>query len=242
VSVHSRYEARLRDQRQFFDELIVDEWESYKNEAWDHTRRFEVDRILEKVRPRRILDIGCGCGFHDIEFARRPFVERVDAIDYSPRSVEKANEAYPHEKVFRRVADLAADRVEAGYDLVVSFQVIEHLPDADEYFKYAVAACRPGGVVAIVTPNGARLDNRIRRWRGQEPSMLDTQHFREYSRRELVDIGRLHGLQPAGHFGHTLHSFLYPRIVAADYQRRTRLGAMLPGIANVIGVLLRKGH
>jgi 2-polyprenyl-3-methyl-5-hydroxy-6-metoxy-1,4-benzoquinol methylase len=158
MSVHSRYQQLLHDQRQFFDELITEEWESYKSEAWDYSRRFEVSRLLRRMQPARILDIGCGCGFHDVQLARYDFVTRVDAIDYSSRSIEKANEAYPHPKVFRRVADFATDEIAPVYDLVVSFQVFEHLADPDPYFQYCLRARRPGGVIAIVTPNRRRLD------------------------------------------------------------------------------------
>jgi SAM-dependent methyltransferase len=240
VSVHTRYDTRLVDQRQFFDELITEEWPSYQSEAWDYTRRFEVGRILRRIRPRVVLDIGCGCGFHDVEFAKHAFVERVDAIDYSPKSVEKANDAYPHEKVVRRVGDIASDTVEPVYDLVASFQVIEHLADPHDYFRYAVRACRPGGVLAIVTPNRLRLDNRIRARRGEEPAMLDPQHFREYVPGDLIAIGSRYGLEPIDSFGHTLHSFLYPRVVLSNYVWRTHLGTLMPSCANVIGVLLRK--
>ncbi|MDO8680080.1 MAG: class I SAM-dependent methyltransferase [Acidobacteriota bacterium] len=240
MSVHSRYQEPLKDQRQFFDELITEEWDSYLNEAWDYTRRYEVARLLEFCKPARVLDIGCGCGFHDVEFASREFVESVDAIDYSQASIRKANEAYPHPNVFRHVADLETDRLEPQYDLVVSFQVIEHLVDADVYFRFAIAACRPGGAIAIMTPNTDRLDNRLRRWRGEKPALVDPQHFHEYSIGELKAIGRRHGLVPRDSFGHTLQSLLFPKLTPADYRRSTRLGAALPRLANVIGVVLEK--
>jgi SAM-dependent methyltransferase len=240
MSVHSRYQQPLEDQRQFFDELITEEWGSYHNAAWDHTRRFEVERLLESIRPARVLDIGCGCGFHDVEFANHPFVEHVDAIDYSAASIQKANEEYPHAKVARRVADLATDRPQPVYDLVVSFQVIEHLVDPDVYFRFAIAACRPGGAIAVVTPNADRLDNRIRRWRGEPPTFVDPQHFCEYSIADLEALGRRHGLVPCDSFGYTLQSLLYPKWTPADYRRSTRWGAALPKLANVIAVIFQK--
>lgn len=240
MSVHSRYQQRLVDQRQFFDELITEEWDTYKSDAWDYTRRFEVANLLRGITPRRILDIGCGCGFHDVELARPDFVERVDAIDYSARSIEKADEAYPHPKVVRRVADLASDAVAPEFDLVASFQVFEHLPDPDVYFRYSVSACKPGGYIGIVTPNRLRLDNRIRQWRGEPPAVLDPQHFYEYTVAEIVALGERYGLTKTRSFAHTFHSMIEPRLNVADYARRTRLGAWLPPVANIIGVVLQK--
>jgi 2-polyprenyl-3-methyl-5-hydroxy-6-metoxy-1,4-benzoquinol methylase len=238
MSVQSRYPTPMHDQRQFFDDLITEEWASYQNAAWDYARRFEVACLFRKLKPARILDIGCGCGFHDVELAQPAFVARVDAIDYSARSIEKANEAYPHAKVFRRVADLAADAVEPIYDLVVSFQVFEHLDDPDVYFEYCLKARAPGGAIAIVTPNRRRLDNRIREWKGEPPALIDPQHFHEYTRGELEAFGRRYGLSMVDSFGQGLQSLIYPRLTPTPPDRATRLGAWVPGIANVIGVVL----
>lgn len=156
MPVQSRYPTPLRDQRQFFDELITEDWASYRSDAWDYTRRFEVKRLLRDLRPKRVLDVGCGCGFHDVELASYPFVERVEAVDYSVESIRTANAVYPHVKVFRRVADLATDDPGPVFDLVVSFQVIEHLPDPDPYFRYCLRACHPGAYT-----HGSAADREI---------------------------------------------------------------------------------
>src|SRR5882757_2544417 len=106
MSVHQRYPDFLSDQRQFFDELITEEWQTYFSEEWDATRRFEIEKIFEHFKPARILDVGCGVGFHDAEMARYDFVGEVDAFDYSEKSVAKANATYGHPKVNRFVANL----------------------------------------------------------------------------------------------------------------------------------------
>src|SRR3546814_10544530 len=80
------------------------------------------------------------------------FVREVHAIDYSAKSIERANESYPHSKVTRRVADLQAESAQNQYDLVVSFQVFEHLAEPDAYFRFCKSACKPGGTIAILTP------------------------------------------------------------------------------------------
>ena len=54
------------DQRAFFDELIVEDWETYDNPVWDASRRLEWDRNLSSLSPRTVLDVGCGCGYHDV--------------------------------------------------------------------------------------------------------------------------------------------------------------------------------
>ncbi len=237
MAVHERYREFMADQRRFFDELITEDWETYASPAWDASRRHELDRIFARVRPRLILDMGCGCGFHDSEMAKRDFVERVDAFDYSEKSVEKAEEAYPHPKVRRFVADLATFAPQERYDLVASFQVYEHLEDVGTYFEACRRACAPGGMIAIVTPNRTRLSNRIRNRKGLPDELLDPQHFREYTIAEIHADAARHGFEPAGGFGYWLHGWSW--LDRVPLQHRLRLGGLFPNVAHGIGVFAR---
>ena len=92
MAVHDRYREFVPDQRDFFDALVVEDWAAYFSLEWDETRRFEVHSLFERVQPSTILDIGCGCGFHDREMAQFPFVKKVTGIDYSAKSIEMANQ------------------------------------------------------------------------------------------------------------------------------------------------------
>src|SRR5262249_3869230 len=130
-------------------------------------------------------------------------VEQVVGIDYSARSVEVANRMYPHPKVSRFVGDVFAYPGEKA-DLIVSFQVIEHLRDPGAFLRACLDLARPGGWVVSVTPNVPRVGNRLRRLAGRPPQLIDPQHFREYTAQELFTIGAGVGLRPWGVFGHGL--------------------------------------
>ena len=152
MPVHNRYHGFVEDQREFFDALITEDWSAYISDDWDAARRYEIGKLFDIVQPKTILDVGCGCGFHDVVMADYPFVSHVTGIDYSEKSILKANEAYPHSKVSRRVADLKHDDPGAEHDLVVSFQVIEHLQDLDPFWNFCVKACRPGATSRLAPP------------------------------------------------------------------------------------------
>lgn len=205
-----RYPEFLADQREFFDHLVTEDWSTYQSAAWDETRRREVAAVLGHAPARRVLDVGCGCGFHDVEIAEWPGVEEVLGIDYSPRSIETAEREFPHMRVRRRVADIF-DLQEDPFDLVVSFQVIEHVTSAVDCLRACARNVKPGGVVAVVTPNGARLDNRMRRLRGKPPELLDPQHFREYTPRELHELAAELPLEPLATIGLSA-TFTVPRL------------------------------
>ncbi|WP_161539641.1 class I SAM-dependent methyltransferase [Paramagnetospirillum kuznetsovii] len=236
MSVQDEFKEYLQDQRDIFDRMITEDWDTYISPAWDVARKFEVAQVMAGWQPKLILDIGCGCGFHDKELAELPFVSRVDAFDYSAKSVEVAEAMYPHPKVRRFVADMATFWPANKYDLVVSFQVFEHLDDPNLYFARARALCSSNGRICIVTPNRQRLENRLRTWRGEPEVLMDPQHFKEYSIDELRQLGRAHGLRPIRSFGHTIYSTRPRWLSRLPMKIGTRLGSLFPAIAHVVGV------
>jgi SAM-dependent methyltransferase len=241
MPVHNRYPEFISNQRRFFDELITEDWHTYHSQEWDTVRRFEVGLLLRHLRPGTILDIGCGCGFHDPVMAGYGGVERVDAIDYSPKSVERAEEAYPHPKVRRWVADCLADPLPGGYDLVVSFQVLEHLDQPAEYFRRCVELLRPGGHAAVFMPNRLRLDNRLRLRRGQEPLLCDPQHYREYDAREVTELALAAGLGAVKVLHYGFSSSDWPWTGRLGVSARLRLGRLLGGAAqNLCGIFEKR--
>lgn len=239
-SVHARYGEFQADQREFFDALVTEEWHSYASDEWDDVRDFEVRQLMHRLKPKRILNIGCGTGYQDKAMAEYPWVQSVEGIDYSARSIEKAEEVYPHAKVSRFVADFLSLEEEQKYDLIVSFQVFEHFDQPEAYLEKAAALLAPGGTIAIVMPHWLRLDNRVRRWQGKEMIVCDPQHYREYTAQDVVEMSAAFGLKEAGGFAYGLSSAMIPGLGRLPYRWRTRLGYMLPHVANNIAVFLVK--
>jgi len=237
MRVHERYQQFQEDQRQFFNELITEEWDTYFSEEWDTVRRHEVARLFAEVQPASVIDMGCGCGFHDQAMAEYPFVRSIHAIDYSQESIKRAALAYPHPKVKRWCADFQRDEMEGAYDLVASFQVIEHLEHPQEYFGAAKRLCRPGGNVAVITPNRHRLSNMLLRLHGKRPILCDPQHHREYTLSDLKKMGVACGLLPEASFGYNLAGLNW--IDRQPIERRLRWGGRFPIIALGICVVFR---
>jgi 2-polyprenyl-3-methyl-5-hydroxy-6-metoxy-1,4-benzoquinol methylase len=223
--VYSTYQA---DQREFFDRLITEDWDTYADPAWDRRRRLEVDKLFRHVSPRRIIDVGCGSGFHDREMAQRPGVAEVFGIDYSERSVETAEREFPHPNVTRRAADVF-ELPEGDFDLAVSFQVIEHVSDARAFLEACRRQVRSGGWVAAITPNQLRSDNRFARLRGRELQLIDPQHFTEFTPASLRQVAAELKLEPLATEGFGL-SFTAPKIGRQVVPRRA---------GEVLGPLLR---
>lgn len=238
MPVHERYPNYIKDQRKFFDELIVEDWDTYQSKDWDTIRQFEVKELFRHVRPQSVLNIGCGCGFHDKEMALYDFVELVHGIDYSEESVNTANKYYSHEKVSRRVEDLEVAEPHRQYDLVASFQVFEHLENVTAYFHYAKSACTSGGHIAILTPNWLRLRNVLLALRLKKKQLCDPLHFKEYTIRELRRIGIKHGLKHIKTFGYEVSGL--SAIDSLPLKRRLALGKYAPILADRLCVIFQK--
>jgi 2-polyprenyl-3-methyl-5-hydroxy-6-metoxy-1,4-benzoquinol methylase len=122
---------------------------------YDTMRRVEVlvDEFLtdEMVVGKSALDVGCGLGFFSERLAARG--ARVLACDLGPTLVEKTRLRAGCEAEVADALQLASHFGENRFDLVVSSECIEHVPDPDEAVRQMVRVCRPGGFLAISTPN-----------------------------------------------------------------------------------------
>ncbi len=97
---------------------------------------------------RAVLDAGCGEGYGTALLAEA--AARVVGID-RPEAVRVATARHRAPRLEFRAHDL--ERLGAlgeRFDLVVSFQVIEHLPDPVGFLR-ALAGC--GGALVVTTPN-----------------------------------------------------------------------------------------
>jgi ubiquinone/menaquinone biosynthesis C-methylase UbiE len=136
--------------------------------------RFE--RTLDLLAPahgERILEVGCGSGYHS-----RAIVERgaaLTAVDVAERYVEQAASYAGHAATFA-VAD--AERLpfpDASFDKVLMAEVLEHLPNPDAALREAHRVLRPQGILVLTTPSrysplnlAYALKRRVRRYRVNE--------------------------------------------------------------------------
>ena len=141
----------------------------------EHVARYRfAARFAENAR---VLDDGCGSGYGTAELADSAVVV---GIDVSADAVAHARRAFSRPGVdFIQGACESLPFAGASFDLLVAFEVIEHLEDWRQMLAEARRVLRPSGVLLVSTPNKAWY-NESRGAAGPNPY-----HVREFEYREF---------------------------------------------------------
>lgn len=109
------------------------------------SRRFS---LLRKLRPGRIVDVGCGSGRDLLTLRDQGW--SVVGVETDPRAAAAASAA----GIDVRAGTLeTADLEPESADVITMFHVLEHVTDPVEVFRRARKALRPGGLLLAHVPN-----------------------------------------------------------------------------------------
>lgn len=176
----------------------------------------------------RVLDYGCGSGYGSAQIAQN--ARSVIAVDVAEDAVGYAREAFPLDNLSFRAIDPSAPLpfADASFDVVLSFQVFEHVVDADRYLAEIRRVLAPGGKLLLVTPDrSTRLLPLQRPW--------NRWHVREYGREGLRAMLARHfaDVEMLGMGG-------TPEVIGIEVRRCTKLKwAMLPFTLPILPDALR---
>ena len=125
-----------------------------------HARTFLVDRVFRRLRPRRLLDIGCGRGYVTVIAAH--YAEEVIALDQAPGAVDETRARLAeHPAAQAYVADaltgLWHDQHAGTFDAVLLSEVLEHLDDDAGALAAVLELLAPGGHLVITVPANPAL-------------------------------------------------------------------------------------
>lgn len=116
----------------------------------EHVARYLFAARL--ARGKRVLDAGCGAGYGSAELARA--AHSVVGLDRAPEAVEFARGHYQVPNLFFEQASCAGlPHPEGAFDLVVAFEVLEHLEDWRGFLLEVRRVLAPTGQFIVSTPN-----------------------------------------------------------------------------------------
>ncbi len=116
----------------------------------EHMARYAFAARL--ARGKRVLDAGCGAGYGSAELAH--VAEVVVGVDSAAEAIEfaRANYRLPNLQ-FEQASCTALPHPDSSFDLVVAFEVIEHLEEWREFLTQVRRVLAANGQFIVSTPN-----------------------------------------------------------------------------------------
>jgi len=154
------------------ERFIPEHWRGQLVHA-EHVARYRLAAQL--AEGRRVLDVACGEGYGGALMATAG-ARSVTGVDVDPATVEHVRERHGLDAQVGDIRELAFD--DGAFDLVVSFETIEHVEDPERSLDQLARVRAPGGHVLISTPNAGEylVDNEF--------------HVREFGHDEFVALLR----------------------------------------------------
>lgn len=147
----------------------------------EHRTRYEW--VRQFVAGRRVLDLASGCGRGALLIAEAGAREVV-GCDIDSEAARYASIRHRHSQLTFIVGNAETLRLPEKFDVVVSFETIEHVPDVDAYLATIRDALVPGGRFFVSTPISAvALNNQpsnryhVREWGFDRFQRLIGTHF-----------------------------------------------------------------
>jgi ubiquinone/menaquinone biosynthesis C-methylase UbiE len=133
------------------------------------------------VNAKYVLDVGCGYGY-GIEYMLRKGATFCIGLDYSKKAIKFAKMNYQDTNLQYYVMDATNLSYfhDQSFDVVLSIEVIEHLPDANKHICEISRVMKSGGILVLSTPNKEMTSA------GQRP--VGKFHTKEFYYQELRDL------------------------------------------------------
>lgn len=135
-----------------FDERLIPDNDSQANIIYnEHLVRYRLAAKL--ARGKKVLDIACGSGY-GANILAEAGAAQVIAVDISSEAVAAAQKKYSRDNLAYKIGDAEEIKeADESFDLIVSFETIEHLKNPEKYLAELARVLKKDGLALISTPN-----------------------------------------------------------------------------------------
>jgi ubiquinone/menaquinone biosynthesis C-methylase UbiE len=115
--------------------------------------QYAYEWCIPYVKGKKVLDTGCGLGYGAAYMADH--AGEITGIDYDSATIEQNKKTYSSIKNLNWVhgAIPPLPFPDATFDVVTSYQFIEHIHPRKEFLKECLRVLKPGGTLLVTTPN-----------------------------------------------------------------------------------------
>ena len=103
----------------------------------EHLARYNF--ALPYCKNKSVLDAACGSGYGSKKIAVEGEALSVVGVDVDPEAVQYARDEYC---VNAEVYDLESEFPKGNYEVIVSFETIEHLENPDFFLSQVALSCK----------------------------------------------------------------------------------------------------
>jgi 2-polyprenyl-3-methyl-5-hydroxy-6-metoxy-1,4-benzoquinol methylase len=142
-----------------------------------------------------VLEVGCATG----GFVRHlPKAKQIWGIEPNPGAADQAREHFT--KVLQGTYIEAEDKLPDGYfDLVICNDVIEHMPDHDDFLKRLRVKLKPSAILVGSLPNVRHVTSLaklliLKDWSYADSGILDRTHLRFFTEKSMRRMFAQHHL------------------------------------------------
>ena len=150
-----------------------------QGEIWvEHWHRYHF--AARWARGRKVLDVACGEGYGSALLAKH--ASHVTGVDLSPEAIAHAQRSYAGigNLEFTAASCTRMPLPDAAFDVVVSFETLEHIAEQAQFLAEAARVLKPGGVLVMSCPN--KLEYSDKR------NFANEFHVKELYREELAAL------------------------------------------------------
>ena len=111
-----------------------------------------LSKFLDERKYAKILDIGCGTGSFLYQCEKRFRDFELHGFEYDGRLINQATKNLKKSMISQGNAEKISHE-DAYFDVVTTFQVIEHIYNPEQMIAEIYRILKPGGLLLITTPN-----------------------------------------------------------------------------------------
>lgn len=173
-------EQILRHQADSHPLMYIDEFATVEDYCLRlmHLRAYE--EAAKSAQNKNILEVGCNTGYGTQLLGK--VCRKITGVDLSTTALGVATQKYAGDNVdYLQIDGQTLPFVDDSFNLIISFQVIEHISNYDPYLAEIKRVLAPDGVVIFTTPNALiRLDPGMKPW--------NEFHVKEFNFNELRQL------------------------------------------------------
>lgn len=142
------------------------------------------------LKDKEVLDIGCGFGWCELNFLNRG-VKKITGIEITEDDLKNIKQNLTDERLALDVGSaINLPFANESFDTVVSWEVIEHIPERAEnkMFAEVYRVLKPGGYFYLSTPNNSFFTKIL------DPAWWFVKH-RHYSAQDLMKYSKEAGFE-----------------------------------------------